>query len=281
MKTFDRAPVGGVRFVRPVLLALAVGGLAIQGQAQTYVLSGGNSSIQVNLGGTPGVSDWVVDGVNQLNQQWFYYRVGSTGPEFSINNIVASPTINMATATKVDATYAAGGYSVRTVFALTGEGIGTHDSNLAETITIHNASATDHLHFFQYADFDLGNQTGNQTAQFSANAFGNYYQVVQSDNLGNQVTELIGGAASGLVHVQAGLVDGTLLTLGDANPTTLNDTLSAGPGNTAWAYEWDVAPGGNLIISKLITVVPEPSSLALILLGGAAFVRLLRRHRAE
>src|ERR1700744_1997385 len=52
---------------------------ALQSNAQITNLVARNTSLQVDLGGpNAGLSDWMVNGVNQLNQQWFYYSVGGS-----------------------------------------------------------------------------------------------------------------------------------------------------------------------------------------------------------
>ena len=41
------------------------------------VLTNGNSTVAIKPDGPIGMSDWRIDGQNQLNQQWFWYRVGA------------------------------------------------------------------------------------------------------------------------------------------------------------------------------------------------------------
>ena len=81
MKILKESFVSRTKLLKGALVALLLTGFVVQSEAQIYTLSQNGSSVQVNLGGggTNGfanVSDWLVDGVNQLNQQWFYYRVG-------------------------------------------------------------------------------------------------------------------------------------------------------------------------------------------------------------
>jgi len=82
-----------VRLYQNTVIAILFAGTVVQSGAQIYPLSAQDSSVQINVAG--GVSDWMIDGVNQLNQQWFYYSVGS-GPVYSIDTIASwsTPTIS-------------------------------------------------------------------------------------------------------------------------------------------------------------------------------------------
>ena len=77
------------------------------------------------------------------------------------------------------------------------------------------------------------------------------------------------------------VVAATITSLTDGLPTTLNDMTSFGPGDATFAYQWDIsmAPGSTFIISKILSVVPEPSSAALLSLGILGFGMLRRRTR--
>jgi hypothetical protein len=55
--------------------------LTTPAMATTWSLSDANSSAQFDDGGTVGQFTWVVDGTDQVYDQDFWYRVGSTGGE--------------------------------------------------------------------------------------------------------------------------------------------------------------------------------------------------------
>src|SRR5208337_545666 len=76
------------------------------GATPIYTLSSGNSSVSIDLGSQAGMYNWTVDGQNQLNQQWFWYRVGSSGPEASIDTI-GMPTVQTYGTSILDTTYTA------------------------------------------------------------------------------------------------------------------------------------------------------------------------------
>jgi len=260
-----------------------------QSNAQNYGLTNRNATLQINVASGPGgASNFQIDGVNQLYHHWFYYRVGGVGPEFPIENINGSPTINsyqnLSAFARLDVTYANASYSVNTLFQMTGQTAGTGRANLNETITVVNNSLSPlDFHLFQYSDFDLGGTPNGQSVQYFLNdVTGQYYKVTQTALNGASVTETITSASPPIGHFEANYFDSTFNSLTDTNTTILNDSISAGLGDVTFAYQWDVllAPGASFQISKLIAV-PEPSALALLFPALLAFLgfRLFRRNR--
>jgi hypothetical protein len=277
MKIFHESFARKTGFCKPAIIVLAVVGLIIQSDAQSYSITNKNSILDINAATGPGgVNNWKIDGVDQLNLQWFYYRVGNLGPEYPIESISSTPTVSTGSRS-LTLTYANSAYSVRTVYSLSGGNLGSGTSHLDEGVTINNTSASPlDFHFFQYSDFNLGNATGGQTVQFFKNPSGLPYYSVQSDGT-LSVTETVSPAS----HIEAALYNQTLASLTDGSPTTLNDVTTAGLGNVTFAYQWDftLAAGGSFQIQKLIDVVPEPSSLALISSGLFALAIIRRRKK--
>jgi hypothetical protein len=274
-----------VRLYQSALIAILFAGMVIQSEASIYTIGARDTSLQIDLAG--GLSQWTIDGVNQLNLQSLYYSVGS-GPTASIYTIgipsAPSITTNLShTTVSLDTAYANSTLGVDTLFSLQSSPVGSGKATLAETFTINNLSATTQVfHFYQYSDFDLGGVLGGQSVQFSSNGSGQQYQVVQTDSNGRTLTGLITGVTGGSSaqsEVQAALYDGTQFGLGSVNPVTLNNTLTAGPGNVDYAYEWDatLAAGSSLTISEIQAVVPEPSSVALVVSGMLALALFHRR----
>ena len=274
-----------VRFFQNALIAIVFAGTVVQSKADIYTFGARDTSLQIDLAN--GVSQWTIDGVNQLNLQSFYYSIGS-GPATSIYSIglpsAPSITTNLSNTTvALNTTYAGSAISVGTLFSLQSSPVGSGKATLAETFTINNLSATTQIfHFYQYSDFDLGGVSGGQSLQFSSNGSGQQYQVVQTDATGRTLTGLVNAVTGGTVaqsEVQAGSFDGTRFGLGSGNPVTLNNTLTAGPGNVDFAYEWDatLAPGSSITISEIQTV-PEPSSMALAVSGIFALALRCRRR---
>src|SRR5690349_7473074 len=106
-----------VRLYQSMLFVILFAGAAVRSGAQIYTLTAQNSSLQIDL--TSGLSLWTVDGVNQLNQQWFYYSIGS-GPVYSIDTIAPwSPlTITHGSAPTLTEMYSNSTISVKTQFTL-------------------------------------------------------------------------------------------------------------------------------------------------------------------
>lgn len=250
-----------------------------------FTMANKNSTAQINItNANAGVLNWIVDGVNNLNEQRFYYRVGPVGPEALVQSISSSPAVSFTQIpnvfSKLDVTYANTSYSVRTFFQLTGGNAGSGVSGLSETITVKNLSgSTLDFHLFQYSDFDLWGLAGGQVAQYSFDALGQPYKVTQTDGT-RSVTETLNASSAPIAYFEANSAFVTLNSLTDGVATILNDNPMSGPGNVTFAYQWDatLAVNGTLTISKLMSIVPEPTSGALILTAFAtAFFSRCRR----
>lgn len=250
--------------------------LSLSANAQDFTLNNVNSTAQINItNANAGVLNWKVDGINYLAEQRFFYRVGS-GPESLVQSISSTPTVSFVqipnALSKLDVTYANSSYSVRTVFQLTGGVAGSGTSGLSEIITVKNLSASPlDFHLFQYSDFDLFGVSGGQSVQYIYDSLGQPYKVTQTDG-SRSVTEILNANTAPIGHYEAGIAGSTLASLTDLLPTTLSDTPAAGVGNTTFAYQWDavLAPNATITISKLMNIVPEPSSAALLLVGISA-----------
>jgi large repetitive protein len=242
--------------------------------AAVYNQTHKNSSLVVD--DTSGATAWFVDGVDHLAYQTYFYRLGPAGSESSIQSLgapVVNTYVNAASQSVLDLTFAHANFTVRTVSILQGMSLGTGKASWTESLTVQNTSAAPlDLHFFQYSDFDLGGVLGGQTLQFLPNNLNNQFYKVQQTSGSIVLNSTISTASFPVGHVEAGLFAATANSLNDANPTTLNDATSAGPGDVTYAYQWDMilAPNESLQISKLTTIVPEPSSLSLAALAALA-----------
>jgi hypothetical protein len=257
--------------------------LSLGASAQDITIANKNSSLDVNTNTSAGVINWNVDGVDYAKNQWFYYRVGS-GPESPLQSITSSPAVaitSLSSFARLNLTYANSSYSVLTSLRLTGNTPGSGRSQLNEDITVSNLSGSPlDLHFFQYSDFDLFGTTGGQSVQFYQNsANSQYYKAVQNDGT-RTVTETVNSTIFPIGHFEAALFNDTLSSLTDGTPTTLNDVISAGVGDVSFSYQWDVtlAPGASFQLSKLIEIVPEPSSMAILALAGISMTLYRRRN---
>ena len=278
-------PVQWLKVLRNTAAAVILLAVAASTRAAPVTLTDKNSSATIDPSSQNGMFNWTVNGVNQLAQQWFWYRVGSTGPESSIETLpllsaTASDTngnglndtlflsYGSTSALQIDVTYSL-------------QGTLAAGSSIGETINIINNSTTSPLdfHFFQYSHFTLGNVAGAETETLLNP------NTVRVLGTGNLFSETVVTRAPN--HYELGLTPdspNTLTRLNDANPTTLSDgPTTRGPGDATWAFQWDqsIAPGATFTISKdkSLQLVPEPGTLTLIsigLLGGLAFLRKRR-----
>ncbi|MGO9138411.1 MAG: PEP-CTERM sorting domain-containing protein [Syntrophales bacterium] len=250
-------------------------------QATTVTLSDMNSTATISPNSQAGMNSWFVDGISMLYQQWFWYRIGATGGEKSIDTISA-PTILSETTNTVSLLYSNvdKALSVQVNYSLFGGTPGSRQSDIDEQIRLRNISSSRiTLHFFQYSDFDLGGYGphGYQNDTVKIDPDGN--KVDQSNPYFALAETVVTPPAS---RYEAGYYATTLNELNDASPTTLNDNLNAGPGDTTWAFEWDVtlAPGQTYLISKDKDIRPVPEPGTLLLLGfGLLGVATIRRKK--
>ncbi len=254
--------------------------VAPQANSTVYTLTSGNSTANVDTGSSTGMYGWTIDGTSLLYQQWFWYRVGNTGGEHSVDSLgligATQPTSNILLADFGSRS----GLEINVSYLMTGGTAGSNVADVAETITIHNhgTSALD-FHFFQYSDFDLNRRTlaDEVTIDHSLRFVDQRPATLGS---GPMLSETVLTGSHAPSHAEANFYANTLNSLMDGSPTTLNDHLTAGPGDVTWAFQWDtvIGAGGAFIISKDKTVAPVPEPATLALFGGI-MVLLARRFR--
>ena len=237
-----------------------------------------NASATFDLGSDMGMYDWTLAGTDHLYQQWFWIRVGD-GDVMPINDLglFGSQTIDTNLdgfddqlslrydddITRIDAT-----------FLLRGSGTGSPMSTLTEMIRVENLTdAAVQISLFQYADFDLGGTITDEMVSVTLPD-----SVLQTDEATGGVLESnVGPDPNHYAAAYSSLtgLPGLLGTNGH-----LRDVAGPlGPGDLAWAFEWDftLAPSGVFNLSKDKAITPEPTTGLLLAMGGAALIRRKRR----
>lgn len=263
-KMFQNGCVGAIA------LALAAASTSTV-RADFVTLTDSNTSVNFDTTSQAGMYDWVVDGVDHMFQQAFWYRVGNQGGELGVHTL--TQTGIQATDTNffddpgldtLNIRYTGNGFMVDIKYSLVGGSNGSGTSDVGEQIKITNTGngALD-FHFFQYNDYDLGGTILDNSVAITG---------------GNTATQTGDGAAIGEVVVTpapnqyaVGIYANQLAELNDANPTNLGAVVGPlGPGDLTWAFQWDVVipTGGSFIISKDKHVsVPAPGAMLLGILG--------------
>ncbi len=279
MKGLSKWSANGVRVLGCTLLTIPLAwlGLETQAIAGPVVLSnGGNAVMNLNLDASVaaplGMYSWAVNGVQQVAQQWFWYRVGNSNPEKDLTSITTTPTITPFMTRQVTALYSAPQqYGVQVTYLLGGGSAGSPNNGYTETIRVYNYSTSSALdfHLFQYNALNMGG-----SVEFTTDA-GGYGQVTQSSSLGKFIQS--GTPSASLA--EATLDGSTLGNLVNGVPNDLRGTVPATPGSSvAWALQWNLnVPANSSLVISLVATVPEPTTLGVLGLGLA--IGLLRARR--
>jgi hypothetical protein len=253
----------------------ALGVLAGSANAQVVTLEDQNTTVRVNVNSASGMSDWIVDGVDHLFQQWFWYRIGNTA-EAPLNTLglqvfIASNTNFDPRDDTLVATYSNGTLQAEVTFGVLGGNPGDGFSDILEQIRLVNVGNTAiDVSFFQYSDFDLNGSAGGDTAYIPNGNVADQYEggVVMQETV-------VTPAASAW---QVGSWPSIINLLNDGVASNLNNDGGPYSGDMSWAYQWNfrLAPGDSFLISKDKLITPAPGALALLGLGGLAVARRRR-----
>ena len=224
-----------------------------------------------------------MDGRQQVKRQWYYLRIGDAGGEVPIDQLsqsgvsVTNGNFN-AGDDRLNVVYAGMGLTVSVDYVLTGGSPDSGRSDLLNAISVTNQTqdAID-LHLFQFSDFDINGAFLDDSVQLTGTPPNT---ATLTDGMG--FIEMVDSPAPD--RVEAGLAADLLSRLEDGAPTTLSGALAAGPGDVAWAFQWDatIGPGGSLLIGKDTAThtmpLPSASGAGVALLCGLTVARRWRRR---
>lgn len=265
-------------FLSAIVLLGLFGPATQNSVAALFTLTDSNSSASFQTATADNNFNWTVDGVNQMSQQAFWYRIGEAA-EQSLHSLPIA--VQGTTDSNFDGNpdtlfvrYNGTGFQAEMRYVLDGGAPGSGASDMAEQISITNVTSEPlNFHFFQYTDFDVRGTAGDDSGVFT-----NPNTVDQFDGPVKFTETVVTPVPS---HREMALFPVTRNKLGDGVATTLSDTplnTLVGPGNLTWAYQWDttIQPGITFQISKDkgIRGVPEPASGALVAIAlGLLLVR--------
>ncbi|WP_215734181.1 beta strand repeat-containing protein, partial [Geobacter grbiciae] len=242
-----------IKWVFVTLCLLLVTALTSSAYAADWNLASGNSTVTINdsamPGTSPGVYSWLLDNVERISQQAFYYRIGTTSPEVSVSGDALDATAPFTvaasnqTASSVTLTFTekAGRFSIAVTYELIGGTTGRSTLNKKVVVTNLTAAPLD-LHLFSYSDYDL--KTGAYNFENASIVNGKAYQssfTNTTDTVGNGATFVeratVPPSRVGIDNAQflGSLANG-------ATPYNLDNFSGPFPsnGDSQFAFQWDL-----------------------------------------
>ncbi|MBT0895734.1 putative Ig domain-containing protein, partial [Geobacter hydrogenophilus] len=195
-----------IKWVFVALCLLLVAAFTPSAYAGDWTLTSGNSTVTLDDSSvpdttvpsgytSPGVYSWTVDNTQQISQQAFYYRIGTTSPELRVSgaaydSFTVSAISQTASSVTLLFTENSGNFTASIKYELVGGASGSGRSTLRKTVTITNQKSTPlDFHFFSYSDYDL--KSGRNLYENAAIAGGKAYQsnfATASDTIGAGTT---------------------------------------------------------------------------------------------
>ena len=216
-------------------------------EANSYTIASGNSTVSIDPDSVIGAYDWVLDGINQMASQWWYYRIGDTQQQ-PINQL-AVPVVTQSAPNAIDLLYKGQSVDVLLRYILNGGQIGSGNATIAEQVRIQNKTAAPiTFHLFEFTDLNLDNTPDNDSA-----ALVNQTTVAQWD--GSLITTE-SAATGGMTPVpdrwEIGNAADIFNRLNNAPILDLSNGVSPFYGDAAFAFQWDMAipARGTQVLSK-------------------------------
>jgi len=258
-----------------------------QARAANVVLTDGNSSVTIDPTSPAGVENWSVNGQNQLNQEWFWFRTGNKAGQSSLDSL-GTPVTTLLDTTgdgqddTAEFVYGpSNGIQITLTYSLTGGQNGSKTSDLTDTLEINNeGSKAIKLHLYQYANFNLADSTTGQTVTIA----NSNTATVQGN--GEKSQTVVGGQAS---EYEAAIYPSLLDHISSSTTSyTLADVATSPSGDGEWGFQWDttipmcgsyIITGDQLLTGTSIPVVPEPVSGPVAVMGLSSLFMIRPRRR--
>jgi hypothetical protein len=260
-------------------MAWALMFLSSSASAGLITLIDENSVAKIDTQSQAGFYDWFVDGIDHMYQEWFWLGVGNN-PEVSVDPFWISDQVSDTDLDGNDDTLVSvfrnpGVWEMKLRFSLLGSNLGYSD--MAEQIRVTNLSQQTQLfRLYEYTDFDLNASSDDDWGGVSPPA------LAEQEDLDGFVAQV---STTPFNFWEMDVFPNILNKLNDGVADTLPNATSPlfGPKDITFALQWNrsLAPGREFIISKdkIISAVPEPSSVVLLGLGGMALACLGLRRR--
>lgn len=269
------------------LMTLALAGIVMCGfgitTAQaTFTLVDDNSTAEIDISSQLGMFNWTTDGVDNLFQQWFWYRIGDNTTASSIDTLTLvssglSDVQNDGDFETLFVEYSGAGFTIEITWSLDGGSIGSNLADIGEQISITSTGAAiNDFHFFQYSDFDLNGEIPNDTVSLvNANTW------TQTNPNGLQLSETVSTPPG--TRWEADTFSNTRTRLNNVIGYDLNNFAGPlGPADVTWAWQWDfnLGAGGSFQISKdkNMRLIPAPGAVLLAVMGMGMIGRIRRRN---
>jgi hypothetical protein len=219
--------------------ALIVCGTALlpQAQGQVIALTDSNAAALIDVGSQQGLFHLGTASGNLVNQQWFWYRIGTNGPEVSIDTI-STPIITLPDARTTFVTYNNGSFGVEVDYLLTAQP-GSGFLDISQMVIITNDTRTPiEFHLFKYSDLDAAGYPGGDTVQLGTNIRGLFNEAAETSAVNSLIETVVTPGAN---RAEVGFLGQTLTKLNNNGPDNLDNTRGPlGPGDVTYAMQWDL-----------------------------------------
>ncbi|MCH7946069.1 MAG: PEP-CTERM sorting domain-containing protein [Armatimonadetes bacterium] len=262
-----------MRFImrrRGIFVAAALLGCAALNAQITLTHNGSTVNIDEN---NVRITNWVVDGADQVFENLWYYRDGDAGTA-SLVSTIGAPSVTLFGSQGAEVVYQNSDLTVTINYFLQANGDGSA-ANLSEQVTFATVLGIN-LRLFQYNDFDVSGSAGGDTATRL-----NSSTIDQTDMNFVETT----GATPIPEFSEMGPFAALRTNITGTAGYNLNTAAGSGigesqNGNMTFAYQWNrnLGAGDSFVMStSKVAAIPEPATFAVLGLGALALLRRRRR----